>query len=171
LPKSRLLRLWNPITLCVDLRSRWGLKQSYSPHWELSNDMWHATCAQGNWVDSQLLVVGSQIVNLTSGLSFDHNLCFRYPNGWCKPILHIYASIAFKWYKELFKPLGFDPCNHSLNIRESIKIPTPNMGVHLGVWRFFPSHSFVFPGMRMQLPDLVLAHTLTSPLPWSRAQG
>jgi hypothetical protein len=29
---------------------------------------------QGNWVDSRLLVVGSQIANLTLGLSFDHNL-------------------------------------------------------------------------------------------------
>jgi hypothetical protein len=43
--------------------------------------MSHVTCTQGNWVESQLLVVGSQTVNLTPDLSFGHNLCFRCPNG------------------------------------------------------------------------------------------
>jgi len=42
--------------------------------------------------------------------------------------------------------MGFDPCNLPLKIRESIGTPTPKMGVHLGVWRFIPSHSFAFPG-------------------------
>jgi hypothetical protein len=139
------LWFWSPINLCADLQSRWGLKQNCSPHWDLSNDMWHATCTQGNRVDSRLLVVGSQIVNLTLGLSFDHNLCFKCPNGWCEPILNIYVSIASQWYKKLFKALGFDLDNHSLNIRESTETPTPNMGVHLGVWGFFPSHSFALP--------------------------
>jgi hypothetical protein len=142
LPKSRLLRLWSPITLCADLWLMWSLNQSYSPHRELSNGMWHATCTQGNWVNSRLLVVGSQTTNLIPGLSFGHNLCFRHPNGWCKPILDIYVSITSQWYKELLEPLGFDLRNHSLNIRESITTPIPNMGVHLGVWGFFPSHSF-----------------------------
>ncbi len=30
--------------------------------------------------------------------------------------------------------MGFDPCNCPLKIRESTKTPTPNMGIHLGVW-------------------------------------
>ncbi len=89
LPKSRLSRLWCPITLCADLQSWWGLKQSCSFCQELSNSMSHATCMQGNRVDSQLLMVGSQIANLTLNLSFGHNLCFKCPNGWCKPILNI----------------------------------------------------------------------------------
>jgi len=77
---------------------------------------------------------------LTPGLSFGHNLCFRYRNGSCKPILDIHVSIAFQWYKKLFNPLDFDPWNHSLNIWESIGTPTPKVEVPLGVWRFIPSH-------------------------------
>jgi len=64
---------------------------------------------QGNRVDSRLLVVGSQTTNLTPDLSFGHNLCFRYPNGSCEPILNIYISIFFQWYKEFFNPLSFWP--------------------------------------------------------------
>jgi hypothetical protein len=146
LPKLGLPRLWAPITLCANLRLRWSLKQSCSSRQEFFNGILHTTCTQGNQGDSWLLMVKSQTTNLTPDLSFGHNLCFRFPNGWCKPILDIYVSIAFQWYEELFEPLGFDPCNHSLNIWESIEIPTPNMGVHLGVWGFFPSHSFALPG-------------------------
>jgi hypothetical protein len=88
-PKLVLPRLWGPITLCVDLRLRWGLKQSCSTHWELFKGMWHATCTQGNQGDSWLLVVESQIANLTLGPSFGHNLCFKYPNGPYEHILDI----------------------------------------------------------------------------------
>jgi hypothetical protein len=44
--------------------------------------------------------------------------------GHAKPILDIYVSIAFQWIKELFNPMGFDPCNRPLKIRESIGTPT-----------------------------------------------
>jgi hypothetical protein len=88
-PKLRLLWFSGPITLHADLRLRWGLKQSCSPRWELSNNMLHATCTQGNQVNSRLLVVKNQTANLTSGLSFGHNLCFRCPNGSFEPILDI----------------------------------------------------------------------------------
>jgi hypothetical protein len=57
---------------------------------------------QVNQGNSQLLVVGNQIGNLASDSSFGHNLCFRYPNGSCKPILDIHIPKAFQWYKELF---------------------------------------------------------------------
>ncbi len=59
--------------------------------------------------------------------------------------------------------MGFDPCNRFLKIRESTETPTPNMGVHLGVWGFFPSHFFALPGAWNVTPDLVLARTLVSP--------
>jgi hypothetical protein len=36
--------------------------------------------------------------------------------------------------------MSFDPYNHPLKIWESIKIPTPKVRVHLGVWGFIPSH-------------------------------
>jgi hypothetical protein len=89
-----LLRLWGRITSCIDLRSQRGLKQSCSPRRELSNYMSHVACTQGNRVNSWLLLVGSQTTNLTLGLSFGHNLCFRCPNGRCEPILGIYTSVA-----------------------------------------------------------------------------
>jgi hypothetical protein len=89
-PQLGLPRIWRCIISLVDLQSQWGLKQSCSPRWELSNGMLHSACTQGNQVDSWLLVVWSQTVN-----SFGHNLCFRCSNGWCEPILDIYASITF----------------------------------------------------------------------------
>ncbi len=49
----------------------------------------------------------------------------------------------FQWYKEIFNPMGFDPCNCSLKIWDSIGTPIPKMGVHLGVWRF-NSHTFPY---------------------------
>jgi hypothetical protein len=96
--KSRQLglpRLWSPITLRADFRSRCSLKQSCSSCWELSNGMPHVVCKQVNRVDSRLFLVGSQISNLTPGPSFGHNLCFRCPNEQCKPILNIYVLRVF----------------------------------------------------------------------------
>jgi len=145
-PKLGLPQLWGPITLCANLQLKWGLKKSCNFHWELSNGMSHATWTQGNRIDSWFLVVKSQTTNLTPDLFLDHNLCFRCSNGWCKPILNIYVSIAFQWYKKLFNLMGFDPCIRFLKIRESIGTPTPKMGVHVGVWRFIPSHFFALAG-------------------------
>jgi hypothetical protein len=83
--KLGLLLLWRPITYSIELWSRWGLKQSYIPHQDLSN----VTCMQINQGNFRLLVVKSQIATLISGLSFGNNLCFKYPNGSCEPILDI----------------------------------------------------------------------------------
>jgi hypothetical protein len=82
-PKScqpGLPRLWSPVTLQVDLGSKYSLKQSCSSRQELSNGMWHVICSQVNRVDSRLFLVGSQIGSSTPGPSFGHNLCFRCPN-------------------------------------------------------------------------------------------
>jgi len=164
LPKLRLLQLWGPITLCADVRLKWGVKQSWSHFQDLSNSMLHTTYTQGNQVDSQLLMVRSQTTNLTPGPSFDHNVCFKCPNQWCKPILDIKVSIAFQWYKEFLEPLSFDPYNRSLNIRESIETLTPKVEAPLGMWGFIPSH---FPS----LPSFPLGPQPCKPLPWLRAQG
>jgi hypothetical protein len=94
--------------------------------------MWHAIWTQGNRVDSRLLMVGSQTTNLTPSLSFGHNLCLKCPNGFCEPILDIFVSITFQWYKELFNPMGSDPYNRSLKIQESTGTPTPQSGSSLG---------------------------------------
>jgi hypothetical protein len=109
LPKLGFLWLWKPITLRADLWLRWDLKQSCSPHWELFNIMLHATYTQVSQSNSQLLMVKSQIGNLTPEPSFDHNLCFNHSNGSCKPILDIYVPRDFQWYKKLQNLIRFWP--------------------------------------------------------------
>jgi hypothetical protein len=157
--KSRqlgLLRLWSPITLRTDFKSKCGLKQSFSSRQELFNGMPHVVYRQVNWVDSWLFLVGSQTGSLTPGLSFGHNLCFRCPNEQCEPILDIYAPKAFQWYKERHKPLSFDPWNRSLKFWKFTRTPFPNVGVALGVWGFTPSHFLTLPGVCDVTPKLPL---------------
>jgi hypothetical protein len=76
-----LLPLWMPITSFADFRLKWNPKQSCSPHQELCNYMWHASCTHINKGDSWFLVVENQIDTLTLGPSFGHNLCSKYSNG------------------------------------------------------------------------------------------
>jgi hypothetical protein len=120
-----LPRLWGRITSYADLWLQWGLKQSCSPCQELFNGISHVACTQRNRVDSRLLVVGSQITNLTP----DHYKC---PNGQCEPILGIYTSRSFRWYKKRLKVKSFDPCNRVLKIRESFRDSNSQHGSSLG---------------------------------------
>jgi hypothetical protein len=101
------------------VRSQRGLKQSCSPRRELSNAVSRSQIGYREEVDSRLLVVGSQTATLTPGPSFAHNLPFRCPNEQCEPILDIYVSRAFHWYKERNKPWSFDPSKRSLKFLES----------------------------------------------------
>ncbi len=119
LPRFGLLQPCGTITLCSDLWLGWGLKQSCSSCWELFIGVSHSTYTHRGEVDSRLLVVGSQIANLTPDLSFCHNLCSRCPNGSCEPIFDIYASIAFQCYKERPNARCFEPCNWTLKFWES----------------------------------------------------
>jgi hypothetical protein len=141
-----LLQLWGRINSCADLWLQWVLKQSCSPCWELFNVISHITCTQGNRINSWLLVVGSQIANLTFGLFLGHNLCVKCPNQQSKPISDIYNSIYFQWYKELFKAMGFDPCNHALKIQESFWDLNSQHGSSLGSVRVHALTFFAFPG-------------------------
>jgi hypothetical protein len=103
--------------------------------------MSHATCKRGNRGASRLLMIGSQIANLTPGPSFGHNLCLKCSNGSCQPILNIYVLRTFQWYKELFNPLSFDLCDCFQKIQESTRTPTPKVEAPLGMWVFISSHS------------------------------
>jgi hypothetical protein len=89
LPRLGLLTFWKAIISCANLWLRWELKQNYSPHHNLSNDMWHPTYMHVFQGDSRLLVVGSQIANLTPNISFSHNLYLKYSNGSCELIVDI----------------------------------------------------------------------------------
>ncbi len=129
-------------------------KQSFILQQNLFNGIWHATYTQGNYGDSQLLMVESQIDNLIFYLFFGHNLCFECPNGSCEPILDIYVSRNFQWCKENFNAMSFDTCNFPPKIRESIRTPTPQVGTHLGVWGFIPSHFPKLLGTWNVIPEL-----------------
>jgi len=62
--------------------------------------------------------------------------------------------------------MSFDPYNCPLKIWESIRTPTPRMGVHLGMCGFILSH---FPTLsrawNMTFKLSLLAHTFASPCP------
>ncbi len=118
--------LWELIFPGYNLRLEWGLNQSCSFPWELSNAMLQSFCRRREEVDYQLLVVGSQTTNLTFGLSFAHNLGRKCPNGLCKAILDIYTSRPFHWYKEHPDARFFDPCNRALSFWESWRTPSPH---------------------------------------------
>ncbi len=91
--------LWELITPSSNLWLGWGLKKICSSAWGLSNGVLHSTCTHRGWVNSQLLVVGSQIANLTPGLSFDCNMCCKCLNGSCKAIFDIYTLRPFHGMK------------------------------------------------------------------------
>jgi len=101
-------------------------------------------------------MVRSQTASLTPSPSFGHNLCFRCPNEQWEPTLDIYVPRAFQWYKERYKPLSFDPSTWSLKFWESTGIPSPKVGVALGVWGFTPSHFPTLPGVCDVIPALSL---------------
>jgi hypothetical protein len=73
-PGFGLPGLWDIIASRPNLQSGQGLNQTCSPLRELSNAMLHSPSARRERVDSRLLVVRSQIANLTPGPSFAHNL-------------------------------------------------------------------------------------------------
>jgi len=108
-PKLGPATLWKARTFYADLWLRWGLNQSCSLHWELSNNMWFATYKHVFEGNSWLLVVGSQIGILTFDFFLGQNLCFKFSNGSCEPILDIYVLRNFQWYKIFFNPMNFDP--------------------------------------------------------------
>jgi hypothetical protein len=137
LSRFGLSRLWTLITPRPELGLGRGLNQSCSSPQKLSNCVLHLTCTHRNCVDSQLLVVGSQIASLTPDLSFDHNLCCKCPNGSCKAILEIETSRPFQRYKERFNVRCFDPYNCALSFWESRRIPKSHF--RECEWRFHTS--------------------------------
>jgi hypothetical protein len=130
--------------------------------------MWHVACMQGNWGDSRLLMVESQIGNLTPDTSFGHNLCFKCPNGSCQPILNIYVPKDFQWYKKFFDPMNCDPYNYFLKSRKSIGLQLPKWEL---TWECGGSFLHILPHSRehdMWLPGFNLGPHLRKPLPKAR---
>jgi hypothetical protein len=124
---SGVPELWELITPDFQVWSQRGLNQTCSPRRDLFNDVLHSQFGDREEVDSQLLVVESQIASLTPGPSFAHNLGYRYPNDQCEVIFDIYASRTFQWHQEHFNARCFGPCCRALNIRESRRTPNPQL--------------------------------------------
>jgi hypothetical protein len=125
--------LWTNITSRPDFWSRRGLNQSCSSPRELSNVVLHFVRGRREEVDSQLLVVGSQIVSLTHGPSFAHYLGCRCPNGSCEAILDMYTSRPFQWHQERSNVRRFGPCIRTLSFWESRRTITSHFwecGLH-----------------------------------------
>jgi hypothetical protein len=128
--------LWELITPDCKIGSQRGLNQTCSPRQDLSNDISHSQFGLREEVDSRLLVVGSQTVNLTPGPSFAHNLGDRCPNAQCEGIFDIYASRPFTPRTpqcEVFWVL-LSSSEHS-GVPEDSKSPTfPSVGLHPHTW-------------------------------------
>jgi hypothetical protein len=61
--------------------------------------------------------------------------------------------------------MSFDSSNRFQKIHESIRIPTPKVGVHLGVCGFIPSHPPTFLELWMWLMGYIFDSHLSMPLP------
>jgi len=162
LSRFGLSELWAIIISCSNLRLGWGLKKIYSSLQKLSNSVSHSTCTHRGWVDSRLLMVGSQTTNLTLGPSFCHNLCYRCPNGPCKAIFDMYTSIVFQWYKEHPNARCFDPCSWTLKFRESRRTPKSQFRKY----EFHP-HTSLKVGLQHQgWPCCIFGHLNESEATW-----
>jgi hypothetical protein len=115
--KFELPQLWRPITSCINLWLKWGLKQSCSLHRKLSNDMWHATFTQVNQGEFWFLMVKNQIGNLTSNLSFGIIYVLSTQMGHASPFkTSMFQKISYGEFNELFNLMSFDPWNCPLKI-------------------------------------------------------
>jgi hypothetical protein len=149
LSRVELPGLWTLISPGSDLQLEWGLNQSCSSPRELSNSLSPSFCKRREEVDSWLLVVGSQIVSLTPGPSFAHNLGCRCPNGSCEAILDIYTSRPFQRYEEHLKARCFSLCCRALKLQESQRTPSshfceceshPHTLPKVGLWHYTCIH-------------------------------
>ncbi len=108
-------------------------------------------------------MVKSQIGSLTPDPSFGHNLCFKYPNGSCKPILDIYISRALSWCKELFNPMSFDALKllfeYSGICRNSNSQNESSLG---SVWAHSFTLSYILVNMKCDSRASLSAHTFAS---------
>ncbi len=78
------------------------------------------------------LMVGSQIANLTRSRSFGHNLCFRYPNGSCEPILNIDVPKYSEWYKKYLNIMSLVPWSRFLKVQKFVRTLTPKVRSSFG---------------------------------------
>jgi hypothetical protein len=78
---------------------------------------------------------GCDIPNLFVTITY----VFKYPNESCELILDICLSKKFQWYKKVFNPMNFGPCNHPLKVQKFIELQILKWEL---AWEcvFIPSH-------------------------------
>ncbi len=125
--------------------------------------MLQVTFTQINRVDSRLLVVESQIAHSTPNSFFGHNLCCKCPNESCEPILDIYVSITFQWYKEVLNPLSFWPLQLLFEHLEVHQDSNSQRGSSLGSVRVYSlTHSYTLGSMWHDYWVSLFAHNLAT---------
>jgi hypothetical protein len=140
--------------------------------------MSHAQIGCREGIDSRLLVVGSQIANLTAGPSFAHNLGCRCPNFQCEGIFDIYVSRPFQRHQEHPNARCFAPCCRALNIRESRRTPNPQLFQVLGftptlgqsgvATRLNSSECFIIPKLESSFGISIKHSPVHSPISYKR---
>jgi hypothetical protein len=113
---------------------------SYNLQKDFSNRVSHTPIRNHLTPALRGFVVGSQILNLTPDLSFDHNSCISSLNEQCKGTFGIYTLRPFQWYLEGPIWCFFSFLIKVLNIRDSHTNATPKMRVHLGIIRLHLLH-------------------------------
>jgi hypothetical protein len=98
---------------------------------------------------------GSGWLPTFSGLSFPHNLCYKFPNGPCELIFDIYTFIALQWYKEHPNARCFDPCNPTLKFQESRRTTK-------SPFRECECHLHILPKVGLRQTDIVATLALGS---------
>jgi len=106
------------------------------------------------------------IDNLTLDPFFGHNLCFKYPNGSCKPILNIYISRTFQWFKELFKSMSLTPIISLWRFKSPLGLQFPKWDL---IWKCVGSFLHILLHSQeheMWLPNFILGQHLCKPFFW-----
>jgi hypothetical protein len=145
---------------------QWVLKESYSPCRDFSNNMWDITCMHVFQGDSQFLITGNQIGNSTNNPFFGRNLCFRYSNGLCEPILDIYVSRTFQWYKEFLIQWILTLEIALWRFMSPTKLQVPKWEPTWECVGSFPHIFLHFREYEMWLPNFTFGSHLCKPLPW-----
>jgi hypothetical protein len=133
-PQLELPQLWGPITLRADLWLQWGLKQSYSPCWELCNGMFHVIFTWRKRGDFWRLVVKLPIWPLTFLLTITCVLDVQM--GHASP----FQTSTFQDFSNNIRKASIHwiltPVIALWKFRSPFETPTPDMRVHLGVLGF-----------------------------------
>ncbi len=130
LSRFGLLGLCKLITFCSNLWLEWGLKQTSSSLWELSNNLLHSTCTRQGQVNSWLLVVGSQIASLIFDLFFAITCAENVQMAHARPFSTSTLRYIFNDINNVSRR-GVWPLQSNFEV---LRVPEDSQDPILGVW-------------------------------------